>query len=997
MIWGVSTAPAGNRGGRAVALARPAALVAAAALWALACNDKGTEPPVPATVTITPAAAELSALESTVRFRAEIRDQHGRVMDESVAAWTSSDASVAVVDSVGLVKATGNGSATITAKAGEGSGSGVVTVAQKVAVVTVSPATGEMVLKDTLRLGAEALDANGHAVLGTRLSWASEDGSVATVDESGLVTGVGEGSATITASAGSIRGAAEIRVAHPDRGALEALYRATDGPNWVSSDHWLTDAPVRDWHGVTTDGSGRVVRLVLAGRWDDDIGEPLRHGLFGRLPPELGDLVALEDLHLGYNQLFGPLPPELGDLANLEALTLHENQLSGPLPKELGNLANLATLHLHVNDLSGTLPPELGSLASLETLSLNLNQLSGPIPPEIGELASLERLALSENELSGALPPELGDLAKLEVLSLYRNRLSGPIPAELGDLDDLLALELALNDLSGPIPRELGGLESLSNLNFAGNEGLAGALPSSLTDLGLDTLLAGGTGLCAPREPAFESWLRELTKWRIARCGEAMAYLVQAVQSRTHPVPLVEGEKALLRVFVTAAKATEEGIPLVRASFFVDGTRTHRVDIPAKSTPIPTKVDEGDLSKSANIEVPGRIVEPGLEMVLEIDPEGTLDEELGVPKRIPEKGRMAVEVREMPVFELTAIPFLWEEDPDSAVLEEVDGMEDDPEGHELLEDTRILLPVGEIDVAAHESVVSTSNSAFDLLSQTEAARVLEDGEGHYMGMMSGPVARASGVAFVPGRSSFSVPNAHVIAHELGHNMSLLHAPCGDPFGADPLFPDRDGAIGAWGYDFREEELVPPARADLMSYCSPSWVGDYHFAHALRHRLSDEDPPPAPSPAGPSLLLWGGVRSDGSPFLNPVFVADAPAALPDSGGDYAVTGWNAGGAGLFSLTFAIPAVVSDEEAGAFAFVLPARPEWEGELAGITLSGPDARSAKLDAYSDRPMAILLDSRTGRVRAFLRNIPDPPAADPGMEVLFSRGIPAATEWRR
>ena len=994
---GVSTAPATRRSGRPSRQPRPAALVAAAALWALACNDKGTEPPVPATVTITPAAAELTALESTVGFRAEVRDQHGRIMDGFVAAWTSSDASVAVVDSAGLAKATGNGSATITAKAGKGSGSAAVTVAQKVAAVTVSPATGEVFLGDTLRLGAEALDANGHAVAGAGLSWASEDGSVATVDESGLVTGVGEGSAAITASAGSIRGAAEILVVHPDRGPLEALYRATDGPNWVNSDHWLTNAPLTDWHGVTTGGSGRVVRLVLAGEWDDDTGEPLRHGLFGQLPPELGGLVALEELDLSYNQLSGPLPPELGNLAMLEALSLYENQLSGALPPELGNLANLATLNLDVNEFSGALPPELGSLASLETLSLNLNQLSGALPPEIGDLAGLVRLALAENELSGSLPPELGDLANLEALSLYQNALSGSIPAELGDLDNLRALELALNDLSGPVPPELGGLESLRNLTVAANEDLSGTLPSSLTELGLDTLLAGGTGLCAPREPAFESWLRKLTRWRIARCGEAMAYLVQAVQSRTHPVPLVGGEKALLRVFVTAAKATDVGIPLVRASFFVDGTRSYQVDIPGKSTPIPTKVDEGDLSKSANIEIPGRIVEPGLQMVLEIDPEGTLDEELGVQKRIPEKGRTAVEVREMPVFELTAIPFLWEDDPDSAVLEEVDGMEDDPEGHELLEDTRILLPVGELDVTAHESVLSTSNSAFDLLSQTEATRVLEDGAGHYMGMMSGPVARASGVAFLPGRSSFSVPNANVIAHELGHNMSLLHAPCGDPFGPDPMFPDHDGAIGAWGYDFQEEELVPPDKADLMSYCSPNWVGDYHFAHALRHRLSDEDPPPGPPAAGPSLLLWGGTRPDGSPFLNPVFVVDAPATLPDSSGDHAVTGRDAGGAELFSLSFAMPAVASDEEAGAFAFVLPAESVWEGELAGITLSGPDARSARLDAESERPMAILRDSRTGRIRGFLRGIQEPPRADAGMEVLFSRGIPAATEWPR
>ena len=49
-------------------------------------------------------------------------------------------------------------------------------------------------------------------------------------------------------------------------------------------------------------------------------------------------------------------------------------------------------------------------------------------------------------------------------------------------------------------------------------------------------------------------------------------------------------------------------------------------------------------------------------------------------------------MREMPVLDLTLVPFLWTEDPDSEVLDAVSGMAADPEGHELLEPTRTLLP-----------------------------------------------------------------------------------------------------------------------------------------------------------------------------------------------------------------------------------------------------------------------------------------------------------------
>ena len=181
---------------------------------------------------------------------------------------------------------------------------------------------------------------------------------------------------------------------------------------------------------------------------------------------------------------------------------------------------------------------------------------------------------------------------------------------------------------------------------------MAGILPTELTGLGrLRTLLAGGTDLCAPSNPDFQTWIEGIYRLRVATCandGAANAYFTQTVQSREYPVPLVAGEKALLRVFVTAASPTTAGIPPVRARFYVDGTEIHVADIPARTASITTEVYEGELSRSSNAEIPGEIVRPGLEMVVEIDPEGTLDSGLVMESRIPDTGRMAVDVREMP-------------------------------------------------------------------------------------------------------------------------------------------------------------------------------------------------------------------------------------------------------------------------------------------------------------------------------------------------------------
>ena len=91
------------------------------------------EPARPTTVTVSPATTELTVLGATVQLSAEVRDQNATVMAGATVIWTSSAISVATVDASGLVRAVGNGTATITASAGSASGSAAVTVAVGVA------------------------------------------------------------------------------------------------------------------------------------------------------------------------------------------------------------------------------------------------------------------------------------------------------------------------------------------------------------------------------------------------------------------------------------------------------------------------------------------------------------------------------------------------------------------------------------------------------------------------------------------------------------------------------------------------------------------------------------------------------------------------------------------------------------------------------------------------------------------------------------------------
>ncbi len=86
---------------------------------------------------------------------------------------------------------------------GGGSGSGV-------ASVTVSPATACLSVGQTVQLMATVKDSSGAVITGASVAWQSDNVPVASVDQTGLVTGSALGSATITATHKSHNGTAGI-------------------------------------------------------------------------------------------------------------------------------------------------------------------------------------------------------------------------------------------------------------------------------------------------------------------------------------------------------------------------------------------------------------------------------------------------------------------------------------------------------------------------------------------------------------------------------------------------------------------------------------------------------------------------------------------------------------------------------------------------------------------------------------------------------------------
>jgi uncharacterized protein YjdB len=163
------------------------------------------------TVALSPSTIQIAG---TVTAVATTLDASNNVLTGRVVAWTSSNTSVATVNSsTGLVTGVALGTATITATSEGRVGQATVTVANvPVATVTVSVAS-PIAIGGTATAAAVTKDASNNVLTGRVVVWSSSNAGVATVNSStGVVTGVSVGTANIIATSETKTGQASVSV-----------------------------------------------------------------------------------------------------------------------------------------------------------------------------------------------------------------------------------------------------------------------------------------------------------------------------------------------------------------------------------------------------------------------------------------------------------------------------------------------------------------------------------------------------------------------------------------------------------------------------------------------------------------------------------------------------------------------------------------------------------------------------------------------------------------
>jgi predicted outer membrane repeat protein len=426
--------------------------------------------------------------------------------------------------------------------------------------------------------------------------------------------------------------------------------------------------------------------------------------------------------------------------------------------------------------------------------------------------------------------------------------------------------------------------------------------------------------------------------------------VTQAIQRDDNSVPLVAGRPAVARVTLQHTAPSAIGDVTVELHGLRGGAELPGSPLREEGFNAPTDPNGANLNDTVNFQLPEVWVQEGtLTVWAEVNPDQSLAETDYSDNRGDD---IALEVAGVPPLAVVLIPIAYQENGEGPTYRPDMG----PENAYGLKGLQEVYPIPGVATIPHSEFYFDGdltaptgaecrpewNRLLGLLKQlrlqerpgekaTGGSRVMPK----YYGVLPSEAACFGGLGYLPGAVSMGlVYQDKVSAHEIGHNLSLKHVDstvCGqNPGSLDNDYPHADASIGYVGLDVYDlRTYSPEVSRDVMSYCRPQWISDYHYekmmgellpvtAQEASARLVLQEPMDA-------LIVTGQIAADGqSGELDNALPLQATVVdQPPGGGDFRLD--MVDDAGITQLSYGFDPVEIDptvpETPLGFDFVLP----------------------------------------------------------------------------